>query len=203
MILAELFQGKRDGCFVDVGAHHPKRFSNTYHFYRFRGWRGVNIDATPGSMRAFQRSRPDDVNVEAAVSDVPQTLQFFIFNEPALNTFDPKMAAERDGVQGYHVVRTVQIQTRTLASLLGEQLPANRAIDFLSVDVEGLDLQVLRSNDWQRFRPTLVLAEDVTASSWKQIGTSAVTHFLEQQGYEPFARTPRTTFYQLSSSVRS
>src|SRR5580658_8816405 len=68
MILASFFEGKKNGFYVDVGAHHPKRFSNTHHFY-IRGWRGINVDATPGSMKLFRRTRPDDINIEAAVSD--------------------------------------------------------------------------------------------------------------------------------------
>jgi hypothetical protein len=63
LILARIFGDKPDGFYVDVGAHHPKRFSNTYYFYR-RGWRGINIDAMPGSMLAFNRLRPSDINIE-------------------------------------------------------------------------------------------------------------------------------------------
>src|SRR5689334_5444047 len=68
LVRASFFEGRRNGFFVDVGAHHPKRFSNTYHFYLFRERRGINIDATPGSMTAFRRARPEDINIEAAVS---------------------------------------------------------------------------------------------------------------------------------------
>lgn len=196
MILSEMFTGKQNGFFVDVGAYHPRRFSNTYHLYRFRGWRGINIDANPGAMKAFGRVRPEDINIEAAVSDEPRDLSFFIFNEPALNTFDPQLAAERDGLNGFSLLKTVPIQTTTLAAILREHAPEDRPIDLLTVDVEGFDLQVLRSNDWQRYRPEIVLAEDVTVTFWNQIASSPLTMFLQQQGYEPIARTVRTTFYR-------
>jgi FkbM family methyltransferase len=196
LILAELFAGKRDGFFVDVGAHHPRRFSNTYHFYRFRGWRGINIDAMPGCMKAFDRRRPRDINIEAGVSDVPATLPFFVFNEPALNTFDPALAAELNAIDGYRIVRRAELRTTTLRSLLDRHLPPGQAIDFLSIDVEGLDGQVLRSNDWDRHRPAVVLVEDNAAKSLLDLAGSATTAYLRDRGYEPVAKTLRTVFYR-------
>ena len=196
LILAELFAGKKNGFFVDVGAHHPKRFSNTYHLYRFRGWRGINIDAMPGGMKAFHRSRPEDINVEAAVSDVPATLPFFVFNETALNTFDPILAAERDGLNPYRLEQTVELSTVTLRSLLDQHLPTGRSIDLLSIDVEGLDGQVLRSNDWDRYRPGVVLVEDNAATTLHRLVGSWTTGYLKERGYEPIAKMLRTAFYQ-------
>src|SRR5690349_18351333 len=69
MVLRRVFEHKAHGFYVDVGAHHPMRFSNTYFFYR-RGWRGINIDARPGSKREFDRARPRDINVECGVAQV-------------------------------------------------------------------------------------------------------------------------------------
>jgi FkbM family methyltransferase len=195
MILASFFEGKKNGFFVDVGAHHPKRFSNTYHFY-IRGWRGINIDATPGSMKAFRRSRPEDINVEAAVSDQDQTLEFHLFNEPALNTFDTKMAAERDGFLSFRLLRKIPVRTSPLKALLDQHVPSGKQIDFMSIDVEGLDLPALQSNDWEKYRPTVVLAEDTAAKTWSLIGQSPITQFLRTWNYEPFASTFRTILYR-------
>jgi len=60
MILRRLFEKQLTGFYVDVGAHHPKRFSNTYFFYK-QGWHGINIDAMPGSMKLFEKIRPRDI----------------------------------------------------------------------------------------------------------------------------------------------
>ncbi len=198
--MAEVFENKRNGFYVNVGAHHPKRFSNTYHFYRFRGWRGINIDAMPGGMKAFHRSRPSDINLEAAVSDSAEELTYFIFNETALNTFDPDLAAQRNGKQGYYIVRQIPIRTQRLEKILEEYLPAGTKIDFLTIDVEGFDLKVLRSNDFNRFRPTVVLVEDITVTNWRQINDSATTQCLRAHGYEPFANTMRTIMYRLPAA---
>lgn len=94
MILRRIFGNQKNGFYVDVGAHHPKRFSNTYYFYK-KGWRGINIDAMPGSMKAFDKIRRRDVNIEKPISDQKQLLTYFAFNEPALNGFSRELTNER------------------------------------------------------------------------------------------------------------
>ena len=91
-------------------------------------------------------------------------------------------------------IRPVEI--RTLAHVLSESLPAEKPIDFLSVDVEGFDLSVLRSNDWTRFRPHYVLAEDYTNGNIEEVLRSPIATFLKSVGYVLFARTAHTEIYQ-------
>jgi len=87
LILSRYFENlKANGFYVDVGAHHHLRFSNTYKFYK-QGWYGINIDAMPGSMDLFNRLRPRDINLEKSVSDSKQIMTYYAFNEPALNGF--------------------------------------------------------------------------------------------------------------------
>jgi hypothetical protein len=95
-LLFKLHGGKHinDGFYVDVGAHHPFLFSNTCLFYK-QGWHGINIDAMPGSMAAFQKHRPRDINLESGVGQKAEKLKFFVFNELALNTFDESLAKAR------------------------------------------------------------------------------------------------------------
>jgi FkbM family methyltransferase len=191
MILRRYFEGRGAGTYVDVGAHHPWRFSNTYWFYR-HGWSGLNIDATPGSMDSFRRARPRDRNLEAAVAGVAGTMTFFSFDEPALNTFDPA-AAQRAREAGYRVVEERTLRTTTLSELLHEHLPGDR-IDFLSVDVEGLDAEVLGSNDWDAFAPEVVLAETL-GQALHEVQTSPVARILGEQGYELHSKTANTAIF--------
>ena len=144
-ILRVLFREKKTGFYVDVGAHHPYRYSNTAIFYE-RGWSGLNIDATPGSMTLFNEHRPRDVNIEAAVSDENQRLTYYIFDEPALNTFDAEYSSQILQIEGspYLLKEKVEMKTVTLASLLERHLPTKQKIDFMSVDVECHDLEVLK-----------------------------------------------------------
>lgn len=79
-ILRRMFEKKNTGFFVDVGAHHPIRFSNTYFFYR-KGWSGVNIDATPGSMVSFDKLRARDTNIECGIDEQEDVLDFYCFSD--------------------------------------------------------------------------------------------------------------------------
>ena len=196
LILQRIFAEKKDGFYVDVGAHHPMRYSNTYLFY-LQGWRGINIDAMPGSMTPFRRDRPRDINLEVAIArQGGEQRTFHVFNEPALNTFDAALAASRAG--GPHdrkIVRTLSVETQRLDDILTAQGLTGKTIDFLSVDVEGLDMEVLQSNDWQKFRPRYVLAEcfDVPLTELAGDETAA---YLAGHGYAPFAKTANTVIFR-------
>jgi FkbM family methyltransferase len=192
LILQRLFEGQKRGFYVDVGAHHPIRFSNTYLFYK-QGWRGINIDATPGSMELFRKKRPRDINLELAIAQEEAEADFYLFNEPALNTFDQQLACQRHGPR-YRVVQVRTIKKQPLAAVLREYLKLGQTIDILSIDVEGLDLEVLRSNDWQRFpaRCVVVEAAEVNLS---QLDRYETHQFLSQHGYEIWAKTANTLFY--------
>ena len=199
MVLRALFEhlpkGYR-GFFVDVGAHHPVRFSNTYHFYR-KGWRGINIDATPGSMRPFGWLRRRDINLELGIGTESGSLSFYCFDEPALNTLSEQVAQERASGGRYKIKKKVEVPVLPLREALEPHLASGAKIDFLSVDVEGLDEVVLRSNDWQAFRPTFILAEDIHFNlNGEKSQASGVYSFLREQGYTLVAKTPRTLIFK-------
>ena len=103
LILNRFFNNKKTGFYIDVGAHHPKRYSNTFSFYK-KGWRGINIDAMPGSMSSFNKQRPEDINIEVGVSKTEQVLTYYIFNELALNTFSESEAKKKDGLRSYKII---------------------------------------------------------------------------------------------------
>ena len=194
IVLMRIFKNKPNGFYVDVGAHHPKRFSNTYSFYRM-GWAGINIDAMPGSMRIFQRLRPRDINIEMGVAKAPGSLDYYVFNEPALNGFSVDLSRERDeSDNNYYVKDVVKIDVCTLEQILDKHLACNE-IDFMSVDVEGLDLDVLQSNNWTKYRPSYVLAE-ILRSSLHELDQDTVVKFMREQGYVVFAKQVNTVIFK-------
>jgi len=197
MILRRIFEGGRKGFYVDVGAHHPQRFSNTYFFYA-RGWRGVNIDAMPGGMDLFNAIRPNDINIEAAIASERREMTYFMFDDPALNSFDEMLSRSRDNT-AYRIIGRKAIFTRTLAEVLDEHLAPNQEIDFLSIDVEGLDLEVLESNDWSKYRPFCILVECVD-HSLEEIEKNQVYRYLKEKDYDLFAKTAHTFIFR--SNIR-
>ena len=150
MLLARFFEGTEKGFFVDIGAHHPIRFSNTYHFYK-NGWRGINIDATPGSMEPFKVLRPEDINIEVGISVNEGNLTYYLFEEPALNTFSEERVKFLTEQTPFKLKKTVTVRTKTLAQILDENISDEKKIDFLSIDIEGLDFEILQTNNWNKY----------------------------------------------------
>jgi FkbM family methyltransferase len=189
-VLQRLFERKSVGFYVDVGSHHPQRFSNTYRFY-LRGWNGINIDPLPGSKKQFDALRSRDVNLEIGISDSTGELTYYSFEEPALNTFDPKVAASRDSP----LISEERIQVLRLSDVLDRHLHPSQKVDFLTIDVEGLDLHVLRSNDWSRYRPSYVLAEALGMPDVGKVINSELYAYMASHGYSLFAKCVNTLFF--------
>lgn len=193
-ILRRIFEGKSKGFYIDVGAHHPRRFSNTYLFY-IQGWNGLNIDAMPGSMKSFHEDRPRDINLELGIGSNESQLDYFIFNEPALNGFSKELSNERhDAKSKYQIEKIIKINVLPLSVVLDRNLPTGQDIDFLSVDVEGLDFEVLKSNDWAKYRPKFVLAE-ILNSSLNDVEQTSIGQLMADNGYLVYAKCVHTVFF--------
>jgi len=139
-LLARHFGGQRGGFYVDFGAHHPFRFSNTRLLWR-RGWSGINIDAMPGSMAAFRRARPRNINLEIGIAQNPGSARFYIFSDNALNTFDAELAESynRPPWQLKRVVaRRSGVMTRSFRHLLRERLVRRPALGRVAIDTSWL-----------------------------------------------------------------
>lgn len=201
MILRRLFENQQTGFYVDVGAHHPKRFSNTYYFYK-KGWKGINIDAMPGSMKAFEKIRPRDINIEKPVSDKKEVLTYYAFNEPALNGFSKELSEQRDGLGEFFIQFTKDIETATLEEIFDHNLPKSQQIEFMSIDVEGLDLIVLQSNNFEKYQPKVVLIE-ILESSLFDIENSEIAKFLKECGYLLYAKAVNTVFFIHNNFLKS
>lgn len=149
----------KGGFFIDIGAHHPQLFSNTYRLYQ-AGWRGINIDAMPGSMKAFREIRRGDINLEVPISDISEELEFHIFNYPELNTFSKEQADYWSRKESIEIVETVKLTTKTLTSILEEYVSDRKHFDLLSIDVEGLDFRIVRSIDFESYKFSYIIVED-------------------------------------------
>lgn len=155
VLLARLFAPDRPGFYVDVGANDPVHDSVTRHFYEM-GWHGVNVE--PGAVfTKLAADRPRDVNLNVAVSNQPGSLSFYEFPMACgFNTLTREEAERHTRERGLEcVVR--EVKTTTLAAICEQH--ATQPIDFLSIDVEGHERQVLEGADWKRWRPTAVVIE--------------------------------------------
>lgn len=179
MILRHIIgSDKRDGFFVDVGAYHPTLFSNTYFFY-LNGWRGINIEARPGSKALFDRVRPRDINLELGISTARGELTYyFISDDSTMNSFSREFL-DHLGILG-DVKREIPVPVMPLNEALEHHMPQGQPIDFMNVDIEGHDLEALQSNNWERFRPKFVVVEDKDVDP----ENSDIVRFMRSCGYE-------------------
>lgn len=195
VILRKIFDGQPNGFYVDVGAHHPFRYSNTQYFYE-RGWRGINIDATPGSLEAFRRVRHRDINIEAVVGDRSGEVTYYLFEDPALNTMSAAQAEEVMGSKQSVLSEKVKLSVTRLDKILDRHLPPGATVDFLTIDVEGGELDVLRSNNWQKYRPPVILVEALAHLPLRELLETPLVLFLERENYQLFGRTLNTVYFK-------
>lgn len=197
MIYRSCFENRKHykGFYIDVGAHHPYRFSNTVHFYQ-NGWRGINIEPTPGALKLFNLFRRRDINLNIGIDSTPGILPFYCFNEPALNSFDKEISTTRAASNSkYKITNVINIKTMPLEQVLATHLPEGQTIDFLNIDAEGFDLEVLKSNNWNKYIPLFIMVE--TGIDIQNLEGSEIYNYLSTRNYELVAKTNRTSFFKL------
>ena len=148
------------GFYVDIGCYSPIRISNTHWFYK-RGWKGINVDLSTETILAFTKARPSDINLVAAITNQEEVANanFFEFGLSSVyNTLDKESAKETERLHGIKPVKR-QIQAFGLKVLFEKYLPIDQKISFLSIDAEGHDLEILKSNNWEKFRPKAIIVE--------------------------------------------
>lgn len=159
LILEALFPDIKTGFYVDVGACHPHVASVTKRFY-LNGWRGINIEPQAELCELFNIERPRDINLNVGISDKKSkmTMRAYIYNR-GLTTFANDMKRDYEGGHGDKTeeYEDVSVEVYTLKEILKTQKVAS--IQFLKVDVEGFEYEVLNGNDWQRFRPEVICIE--------------------------------------------
>ena len=180
------------GFYVDIGAHHPYRFSNTVYFYK-KGWRGINVEPTPTLIKKFYSLRKRDININAAVGISDKPLVFYCFNEPALNSFDRELSISRENDR-YKIIEQVEVPLEKLSSILDKNVPKGTEITFMTIDVEGLDFEILESNDWQKYNPKFILIEDDI--DFEDIKSNKVYNYLKDRKYQLIGKTLRTSIYK-------
>lgn len=183
------------GFFIDIGALHPLRFSNTQFFYD-RGWKGINIDATPGSMIEFNKRRPLDINIEAGITDKNDELFYYMFKEPALNSFNEEMA-KINIENGWELLEKRKIKTYSINEILDKYLPADQKIDFINIDTEGHELEILKSFNFEKYAPNFFLIEDLKfGEDSTEYQFSDIYKLLKTNGYKPIARPNITVIWK-------
>ncbi|MCX2716543.1 FkbM family methyltransferase [Helicobacter sp. MIT 21-1697] len=121
---------------------------------------------------------------------------YYSFNEPALNGFTPILENKYKNHPHFYLVEKIPMPVKKLEQILDEYLlPNQHRIDFLNIDVEGLDLEVLQSNNWLKYRPGIILVES-WESDFENIYNNKIYTFLATQGYKLCAKTLNTLIFK-------
>lgn len=145
--------------YLDLGAHDPVRMSNTFLFY-CAGSRGVCVEPDPALFRRLKRKRPRDTCLNVGVGLAKGSADFYLMTNPALNTFS-QAEAERYQSYGKQTIEAVlPVPIVPINTLIREHFSAPP--QFLSIDIEGLDLPILQQLDFAALRPLVLCAETLT-----------------------------------------
>ncbi len=169
VILARLFAEKSDGFYIDIGAWDPTLHSVTRHFYD-QGWRGINVEPIARQHALFVEQRPRDINLLAAVGATPGTMRFHeCLDLSSLSTADDEQATALR--QSGKRVESYDVDVVTVMDLA--ESAGGQPVDFLKIDVEGFEDQVIAGGDWQHFRPRIMVVEAtrpaVAIENWDDI----------------------------------
>jgi FkbM family methyltransferase len=179
LYLMRCFGDRADGFYIDIGSGHPVYDNMSFGFY-LKGWRGITVEPNPWLAQLTRAVRPRDRHIEALVGAAPGEATFYLVDEyHGLSTMisDHARAAQ---TQFGKASQAITVPVTTLAELC--RLYAPPSFDFLKVDVEGAEPDVLLNGDWQSYRPKVVVVEALApytlAPAWE-----AWEPFLSKHGY--------------------
>lgn len=174
IFLWQLFQGKTSGTYIDIGANHPTKLSNTKKFYD-SGWRGVTVEPNPKLHRLFLVDRPEDTSLNCGVGDMAGEMTFFEMEPDYYSTFDPLEAKRAAFSTSRKVVGELPVKIVTINDVFDY---VKKTVDLLSVDTESFDFKVLSANNWQKNKPKVIVVEMNSDEN------NRVYNLLKKQGYD-------------------
>lgn len=172
--------------YLDIGAHHPWNISNTALLYE-KGCRGINVEANPNLMEPFQYYRPEDKNINVGVAGKKGKLPFYMIdNCSGRNTFSKASAEQFVREYPQHTIQEVrEIEVVTINELLDDDKFPN----FLTIDVEGMDFEILKAADFRRSRPDVICVE-----AWHDV-SSPIKNLLKRENYFVYCRMGWNLFF--------
>ena len=180
--LRKLINNNKPGVYFDIGCWDPIKASNTYYF-SLRKWKGICVDPNPELKELYKAIRPNDIFINKGISSqTGEIIEYYMLGEDcksSRNTLDKAFLAKNNLLD--KITKTTSIQTIRLDALISENYSPNERLDFFDIDVEGLDLDVLKTNDWTKYRPKIVLIE--SDLSLKNDMISEITQYLESVDY--------------------
>ena len=184
LFLIDFFKNQNEGFYVDVGAFHPFRINNTYALYK-KGFRGINIDISATSIDLFNFARPDDINLNLGASNKTENKVFFSKKNLSFHNTFLKSLAESD-IQKEPFKKEYTIECKPLTKIIDDTKFFNKKIDFLNIDAEGHDYEVLIGLDLKKYSPKIICIEisPLVDEKNKDYKNTEIFKFLSKNNYE-------------------
>jgi len=186
--------GIKSPTYIDIGAHHPFYLSNTAFFYE-NGSRGVCIEPDPTLFKTIQKYRKNDIclNIGIGLSEEKEA-DFFIMTSPTLNTFSKEQAIEYESYGNVKIEKVRKISLRNINNIIESYV--KKTPNFVSLDVEGLDYQILKSFDFEKYRPEVFCIETLTYTEDKsEKKLTEIIEFMLEKDYMIYADTYINTIF--------
>ena len=175
--------------YLDIGANDPFIFNNTFYFYS-KGCRGVAVEPDPMLHVLLKKRRPKDTNLNIGVSGGRrETLPFYIMSNPTLNSFSKNEAIRYSQSGFYKICNVIEVQLIPISEIFTNYFD-DKSPDILSIDVEGMDFEIIKSIDFKKYRPLIICVETLTFSETREIKKiSEIGEYLIANGYFIYADT--------------
>lgn len=176
------FEPVKVGFYIDIGAYSPKRYSNTYYFYK-NGWTGITVEPNLKAEKWFRMIRPKDTHLCVAVGNPDDGKFYYHANGYSGENF---ISSSSKIIRQGYVPQNINVMS--LKDIFSKYVPENIIVDLISIDCEGHDLSILKTNDWSKYRPSVVVAETCSESE--------ITKFMIENSYELLASTIGSVLYR-------
>ena len=181
--------------YLDIGAHDPCWLSNTYRFYR-QGCRGVCVEPDPLLCRKIKRRRPRDVCLNVGICGASSAqgqseADFYVMSPRTLNTFSKQEAESYARQPGYAIEKVIRLPLASVNDVIHDNFEGSP--NFVSLDTEGWDVEIIRTFDFSHYRPEILSVE--TTSHVEQTKLEEVFDLMQRAGYLAYADTYVNTLF--------
>jgi FkbM family methyltransferase len=178
--ITNFFNDKKKGIYLDIGCYHPIMYSNTCLLFNM-GWHGINIDMNPTSIDLFNIVRPNDINICTALSNESKKVKAYyddLFSP--INTIDKNFYEKSKHVFKNHEIK--EINSKKISDILAEK-NINKEIDFLNIDIEGLDFEILKQINIEDYKIKLIAIETHNVNGEKSEDCDDIKMWLKNRKY--------------------
>lgn len=194
LIINKFFQNKKKGFYLDIGSYHPYTFNNTLLLHK-KGWNGINIDINPTSIDLFNIARPRDVNICSTIDSKGRNFKMY-FDGPfsSVNTLNEEFY-ESAKKRYFKNTKFMSVKSKTIEEIMQFSKYRN-SVDFINIDVEGSDFDILKQIDLIKYQVKLLAIETHNVDGSIVKNFELISNFLNKNNFTLYKRVGPTSIYQ-------